>query len=339
MTDTPPSASSFARELSAFLEPRVERDAFSGAVLVAHHGRVQFRQAYGLAERNFQVANRPETRFNLGSMNKMFTAVAIAQLVQRGQLDLQDTLDRWLSSDWLAADVLARIRVIHLLNHSSGLGNYFNERFLRASRSEFRKLADYRRLIVDDSPRFEPGSATRYSNTGYMLLGAVIEQVSGVDYFEFVRERIYAPAAMSDSDCYELDAVTPNLAVGYTRNGPRWENNLFKHVIRGGPAGGGFSTVDDLLRFDRALRTGTLLPLELAERLWTPLNAQDAYGLGFALRREPLGRVVGHAGNFPGISTQLDMYLDSGHTVVVLANMDNVASDVRDRIQRLLAQT
>src|SRR5207248_10392873 len=144
---------------------------------------------------------------------------------------------------------------------TSGIGDYFNDKYMEASKDRFRAIADYFPLFVDKPLAFEPGQQFRYSNAGFMVLGAVVEKVSGQDYFDYVRQQIYQPAGMINTDAYEMDHDTPNLAIGYTSRAPRGgsqlgerQNNLFLHVVKGGPAGGGFSTVEDLLRFDVALR-------------------------------------------------------------------------------------
>jgi hypothetical protein len=145
---------------------------------------------------------------------------------------------------------------------------------------------------------------------------------------------------MINSDCYDMDEPVPNLAIGYTKDAGEWKNNLYMHVIRGGPAGGGFSTVEDLLNFDIALRSAKLLSPESTEMLWSPkpeLNSPD-YGFGFRISGEPDNRIVGHGGGFPGISAMLDMYLDSGYMVAVLSNYDGAASTVATKIQELIGR-
>ena len=155
----------------------------------------------------------------------------------------------------------------------------------------------------------------------------MIEAVTGQDYFDVVRERVYAKAGMADSDAYDIDLVVPNLAIGYSRertaSGPRWRANTFAHVIRGGPAGGGYSTARDLLAFAEAMRKGTAgaparRPSGCGRR--SPSSSSPEYGFGFGAGRGALGRRVGHSGGFPGISSVLDIYLDTGWTVVVLTN-------------------
>jgi len=152
------------------------------------------------------------------------------------------------------------VRVEHLLSHTSGLGSYFNGTYDRMARQLLRKVDDYKPLVAEETLAFEPGTKAQYSNTGMLLAGAVIEAATGRDYFDVVRERVYAKAGMPNSDAYDIDLVVPNLAIGYSRewtaSGPRWRANTFEHVIRGGPAGGGYSTAGDLLVFAEAIAAG-----------------------------------------------------------------------------------
>jgi CubicO group peptidase (beta-lactamase class C family) len=335
-----------AKELEAFLDRLAKADRFSGAALVAHNGKPFFRKACGLASRAYQVPNRIDTKFNLGSMNKMFTAVAVAQLAEQGKLSFNDPVGKLLP-DYPNRAVAEKVTVHHLLTHTSGMGSYFNEQFMQASRDRFRSVRDYFPLFVNEPLAFDPGARWDYSNSGFMLLGAIIEKVAGQDYFTYVREHVYTPAGMRDTDAYELDRDTPNLAMGYTRSGPDGEegagtlrNNLFLHVIKGGPAGGGYSTVEDLLRFDQALRAHRLLSPAMTEtvlagKIGTPGGGRYAYG--FIDDRVNGSRVVGHSGGFPGISSQLDMYWDTGCTVAVLTNLDRAAPPVIGKARRLLA--
>src|SRR5262249_14199719 len=162
---------------------------FSGAVLVAHDGSPFFRKAYGLASRGHGTLNRPDTRFNLGSINKIFTRTAIEQLARAGKLRLTDTIDRYVPR--MPRRTAQKITIAELLEHQGGVGDIFNERYSRADRSRLRTVADWLPLFADDSLLFEPGTQTRYSNAGYVLLGAVIEAASGQGYYDYIREHIY----------------------------------------------------------------------------------------------------------------------------------------------------
>jgi CubicO group peptidase (beta-lactamase class C family) len=328
------------RELEAYVQKLAEADAFSGAVLLAKDGKILFEKAYGEASKDYHVANRVDTKFNLGSMNKMFTAVAIAQLVERGKLSFEDPLSKFLP-EFPSKEAAQKIKIKHLLTHTSGLGSYFNKKFMESSRARFRTVNEMMTLAEGETLAFEPGAKWAYSNTGMLVLGAVIEKVTGQSYFDYVRENIYKPAGMINTDAYELDLVTPNLAVGYQKEfnedgTVRFRNNVFQHVIRGGPAGGGYSTVEDLLKFDVALRANKLVGAEYVKQLLSPkpeLNSPE-YGYGFGV--DTKNRIVGHSGGFSGISSNLDMFLDSGYTAIVMSNYSGGSQSVSSKMQELI---
>ncbi|HYG09726.1 MAG TPA: serine hydrolase domain-containing protein [Pyrinomonadaceae bacterium] len=329
-----------AHELEAYVRKLAEADVFSGAVLLAKDGKVLFEKAYGEASKDFNVANRVDTKFNLGSMNKMFTAVAIAQLAERGKLSFEDPLAKFLP-DFPNKEAAQKIKIKHLLTHTSGLGSYFNRKFMESSRARFRTVSDMMTLAEGETLAFEPGTKWAYSNTGMLVLGAVIEKVTGQSYFDYVRENIYKPAGMTNTDAYELDLVTPNLAVGYQKEygedgTARYRNNVFQHVIRGGPAGGGYSTVGDLLKFDAALRANKLVGAEYVSQLLSakPELNSPQYGYGFGV--DTKNRIVGHSGGFAGISSNLDMFLDSGYTAIVMSNYGGGSQPVSRKMQELI---
>lgn len=333
------SESEIAPELQSYVNQLAKADAFSGTALFAKDGKVLFEGAWGLASKRFNVANNLDTKFNLGSVNKMFTAVAIAQLVERGTLAFDDPLSKHLSTDWLPRETADKIQLRHLLTHTSGLGSYFTEEFMNASRERFRTVDDFRPIVSKETLAFEPGSDWSYSNSAFLLLGAVIESVTGQSYFDYVRENIFKPAGMSDTDSYEMDRPIPNLAIGYTKRPDGWYNNILMHVVRGGPAGGGYSTVRDLLKFDRALRSGKLVNEITFNSLTTPkpeLNSPH-YGYGFGIHGTQNDRIVGHTGGFPGVSADFKMFLDQGYTVAVLSNYGGAAHAVSERIMELMS--
>jgi len=302
---------------------------FSGTVLIARGSEVLFEYACGAANKRYAVPNNPDTKFNLGSANKMFTAVAVAQLVERGLLSFTDTVDQYIDDTWLPASVTRRITIHHLLSHTSGLGNYFNETFFSGSRARFRAIDDFKPLVRDDLPAFTPGERFEYSNSGMLLAGVIIERVTGMSYYDYVREAIYAPSGMLDTDCYDIDAPVPNLAMGYIplvdppnrRSASGWRENIFEHVAKGGPAGGGYSTVRDLQRFANSLVSGALVGPEMRQALWTDY-AGVGYGYGFNVEKTASGTMIGHGGGFPGVSASFRVALDTGYVVIVLSNYD-----------------
>jgi CubicO group peptidase (beta-lactamase class C family) len=336
-------------ELEAYLEQLVTADQFSGTVLVAKEEVTLFQKAYGMAEKNFNVPAQIETKFNLGSMNKMFTGVAIAQLAEQGKVSFHDPISAYLPD--YPRERAERITLHHLLTHTSGLGSFWNEAF-EQRRTKLRTVNDFLALFIDDPLLFPPGQRWHYSNAGFIVLGAIIERVSGQDYFSYVREHIYQPAQMDDTDAYELDQIVANLAVGYTYAGlpeaaeaRQRRNNLLLHVVKGGPAGGGYSTVQDLCKFGRALRSHVLLSPTSTEMVLTgkvdlPDAPGVAYAYGFAEGQVNGKRRVGHGGGFPGISAHFEFSPASGDSVAVLSNYDppiadQVAATIWERLDQM----
>jgi CubicO group peptidase (beta-lactamase class C family) len=333
--------------LDRYLDNLVSKDQFSGTVLIAKDGKPFYTRVEGLASKRFNVPNKLDTKFNLGSMNKMFTGVAIMQLVEQGKVSLHDPVGKYLP-DLPHPEIAERVTIHHLLTHTSGMQDYWEEIF-DAHWWDIKTVGQLAELVFDDSLLFEPGTDFHYSNSGPIVLGMIIEKVTGQDYYDYVREKIYQPAGMIGTDCYEMDRPVDNLAIGYTkmtgdgtptRDGS-WRNNLFMHVVKGGPAGGGFSTVEDLLSFDVALRSNKLISKESFDILTTGKTQRgpgSMYAYLFQDRMVKGQRVVGHGGGAPGINANLDMYLDSGYTVAVMANYDGAASKVAGKIEELLAR-
>lgn len=329
-----------ARLTREYVAALASADAFSGSVLLAKDGKVLYSAAFGSANKDFNVPNTIDTRFNLGSMNKMFTSVSIAQLVEQGRISYDDPLSKYLP-DYPNAAAAQKIRIRHLLTHTSGLGSYFNDEFFRSSRDRFRTVDEMMELAKGDSLAFEPGTRWSYSNTGMLVLGKVIEVVTGQDYFTYVREHITKPLGMTRTDAYELDRVNDNLAIGYEKEWDedgtkQYRNNIFLHVMRGGPAGGGYSTAPDLLRFAEGLKSGKLVSLATYELMTTPKPdvSSPRYGYGFQL--DPQVGIAGHSGGFPGINSNLDIFKGSGYVAVVMANYGDAGQPVSDKIRALV---
>ncbi len=330
--------------LELCLKKIVEDDEFSGVVLLAKDGTPLFHKAYGLASKSYQVPNRPDTKFNIASVGKIFTGVAIAQLAEKGKLSLTDPVSKYLHADWLKPDISQKIQIQHLLTHTSGLGDYFKDLYSRSTPLVFRSLEDYKPLVADRTLAFEPGAQWSYSNTGFLLLGAVIEKVTGQSYFDYLREHIYRPAGMTNTDAWDKDTPIPNRATGYIKEYAdktvQWRSNLFTRVMKGMPSGGSYSTAEELLKFDTALRSHKLLSPEYTKMVLSgkpELNSWH-YGYGFFISDSPAGRIAAHGGDGSGISSQFKMYLDSGYTLVILSNYGPpAATTVEQIIHQMLA--
>jgi CubicO group peptidase (beta-lactamase class C family) len=340
---TPPRITTDAELTTAlgdYVNTLAKADLFSGTVFLAKDGRRLYGMAFGEANKDFGAPNAIDTKFNLGSMNKMFTAVTIGQLVEQGKLSYDDPLSKFLPN-FPNADAAKKIRIKHLLTHTSGLGSYFNDEFDRSSRARYRTVDEMLTLAKGETLAFEPGTRWSYSNTGMLVLGKVIEVVTKQDYFDYVREHLYKPAGMMSTDAYQLDEVNRNLAVGYEPEfaddgTKRFKNNIFMHVIRGGPAGGGYSTAEDLVRFTESLKSGKLVSAATYELLTTskPDVNSPEYGYGFAV--DSRTGIVGHSGGFPGISSNLDIFKGSGYVAVVMSNYGGASQPVVEKIRTLV---
>jgi CubicO group peptidase (beta-lactamase class C family) len=303
---------------------------FSGAVLVAKDGRVLFAHAYGLADRNRRIPNTLQTRFRIGSMNKMFTAVAILQLVEAGKLKLTAPLGTYLR-DYPNHGVVTKVTIHHLLTHTGGTGDIFGPDF-DAHRSDLRTLADYIKLYGKRGLEFEPGSQWAYSNYGFILLGAVIEKVTGHSYYDYVRQHIYAPAGMTATGSLPENDAVPGRSIGYTKppGATGWAPNTDTLPYRGTSAGGGYSTVGDLAHFAHALLSHKLLGPDTTKLLITgkvKTGPEVRYAYGFEDARDANGNGwVGHGGGAPGMNGDLKVYPRSGYVVAVLANLDPPAA-------------
>jgi CubicO group peptidase (beta-lactamase class C family) len=296
-------------EIKIYLGQETDAGRFSGIVLVAKGERPLLKMAYGMASKRYQILNKVDTKFNIGSINKIFTKVAIYQLYEKQVLRLDEPIGRYLMG--LTDELAKKVTIRHLLEHRSGLGHYWNDDY-EARLTKLRTVSDYVDLVKNQPLAFEPGSSQQYSNSGYVLLGAIIEKVSGIDYYDYIQQKIYHPLKMTSSDHYELDLPVENLAIGYTNHNPdgsegegyNRNNNYFS--VKGSPAGGGYSTVDDLWKFDQALRTGSLFSDPNSE------VAKSFLSMGG----------LGIAGGGPGTCAILESDWDAGYTVVVLSNYD-----------------
>lgn len=317
----------------------ITRGVFSGTLLIARGDKILLTKVGGEANKSFHVPNNIDTKFNLSSMNKMFTATAIFRLIEQRKLSLDDLIDKYIDETWLPKEITQKITIRHLLTHTSGLGSYLNETFDKSSRELFRKLEDYKPLIKDEKSAFEPGERFQYSNTGMFFLGVVIEKITGEDYFDHIRKAIYEPAGMTDTDSHEMDYPVENLAIGYirvTESPYGWQNNLYKYLIKGNPAEGGFSTVKDLHKFALALLSGKLVSKESLQTMWTD-HIGSGHGYGFSVQEGKAGKSVGHSGGFPGVNAALDIYLDSGYIVAVMSNVNMGATPLSRKIAALIS--
>ncbi len=311
------SEAEILQELSQWIDGQSAEDNFSGVVMIAKNGKPIFQKAVGLADKATKTPNRIDTKFNLGSINKLFTRIAITQLIEQGKLSWEDKLGKILP-DYPNKEAAEKVTVKHLVEMQSGIGDFFGKKYEATPKERIRSIRDYLPLFADQALAFEPGTKRAYSNGGYIVLGAIIEKVTGQTYYNYVRERIFKPVGMTNTDSFFSDSKTPNLAEGYRRNekGER-VNNVDTRPARGSSAGGGYSTVEDLLKFSVALLDNKFLSAEATKRI--------------------VGGGIGVAGGAPGINSELEIDPRSGYTIIVMGNYDPPnAANVNRRIRQLL---
>jgi len=312
-----------AREAGRYVARLAGQDQFSGVVLLARRGQPFFEKAYGSADREGRTENTVATRFNVGSIDKVFTQVAIAQLASEGKLGLSDTVRKHLAD--YPSKVADEITILQLVNMSSGLGDVFNERYAEAA-PRLRTLSDFLALFADEPLLFPPGKSRAYSNAGYVVLGLIIEKVSGQSYHDYVREHIFAPAGMTASGPSVRGSAESGRAIGYTRESegaPPGNASAPLHPNtdalpgKSSSAGGGLSTARDLLAFDQALASGKLLPPK-----WTAWMYSDKSGPPSDAAPAEKGGGLGFAGGTAGVNALVESDNGMGYTIVVLANLD-----------------
>lgn len=300
-------------------------EQFAGNLLVARGGDIRLQQHFGDARRDTAQKHTANTQFRLGSMYKMFTAIAVLQLVERGQLQLDAPLITYLS-DYPNTTLAKHTTLRHLLTHTGGTGDIFTDEY-QQQRLNTREHADYIRLFGQRASEFTPGSREAYSNYGYVLLGRVIERVSGQSYHTYVHDHIFKPAGMRATGAEPEEQVRTQLSVGYMHSEKGLVNNQDTLPWRGTAAGGGYSTTGDLQLFAQALLSGKLISaqtLAAATRSQTP---SGLYGYGFQLGGEGIARHFGHAGGAEGMNGALRIYPATGDVVIALSNMDPPAAE------------
>ena len=317
-----PPQQQLPQQLAAYMQGQHAVNRFAGVVLVTRHDSVLLRQAYGLADAEWAVPNTPDTRFALASITKQFTAVAILQLAERGQLRLADRLGRFVPG----VPNGDSISLHQLLTHTAGMALDFEELYLdRTAVPKDSALAFIRRLPV----LFAPGKGLAYSNVGYYLLGLVIEKASGLSFGAYLQRHIFDVAGMTDTGLHSNTVLVPRLARGYLRQGAGLLKNPYINWDLNVGHDGLYATADDLARFDRALRGPALLSAA-SQALMTTQHNKRFPGIGF-LDRYGYGVFVNpyynhghdlltHSGGYFGAMTTLDRYPTDGVLITVLSN-------------------
>jgi CubicO group peptidase (beta-lactamase class C family) len=308
--------------MEQIIQSYVSAGTFMGTVLVARDGHVVLDKAYGMANLELDVPNTPDTKFRLGSITKQFTAAAILLLEERGQLKVDDRVKTYLPDAPMAWD---RITIYNLLTHSAGIPNFtampdYNTIKL-SSRSASASVAAFRDRQLD----FGPGEEMRYSNSGYLVLGDIIEKVSGQTYEKFVADNIFAPLGMNDSGYDSNTAIIKRRASGYVKTATGYVNAGYIHMSIPHAAGALYSTTRDLLKWEQALFAGKVVSKASLDRMITPFK--NNYGLGVTSTLSRGRRVIAHGGGIDGFNTAMSYFPDTKTVVIVLSNVNGAVPD------------
>ena len=317
-----PSVAQDADRFDRVVQPYVANKQFMGSVLVARGPAIVFTRGYGSANLEWNIPNDATTKFRLGSLTKQFTAASILLLEERGKLNVEDRVTKYLPD---APAAWGPITIRHLLTHTSGIPN-------------FTGFADYRSLAplattpealvarFRDKPLdFQPGDKFSYSNSGYVLLGYLIEKITGGSYETFLQQNIFTPLGMKDSGYDSNTAIIPRRAAGYMPGAPTPLNAAFVHMTVPHAAGALYSTTEDLLRWELGLFGGKVLSPESLRKMTTPFK--NDYAFGVSVRTTSQRTVVEHNGGIDGFNTYLAYYPESKTTIVVLGNLNGPAPD------------
>ncbi len=348
--------SSDPEELRAVVARHAGERGFAGVCLVKQGDEPILHEAFGLAHRGYGIPNSPDTRFDVASVTKVFTAAAIAQLVERGALTLETPVMPYLELG--GTRISDAVTVFHLLTHTSGIaddadeeaGEKYEDLFVDKPNYSIRETADFLPQFVHKEPVFAPGEGARYNNCGFVLLGLAIERATGTPYRDYVRQHVFRRAGMTGADFCAMDGVHPRLAEHYKRiegqdGSIEWRKNIYSYPPIGSPDGGATVTALDLDRFVRALCSYELVGEEAAEQLLRPHvrrreddTGSDWYGFAFDFRLDRDGGVVrlGKEGMNVGVASDLVFYPRTDTTLVLLANQDCDVWRIRRELEPLV---
>jgi CubicO group peptidase (beta-lactamase class C family) len=341
------------QQMADCIESQTEPEAFSGVVYLTKGDEVLFEGEYGLAIRSECIRNKVDTRFQMASGCKVFTSVAICQLVERGELEFDALLSSCI--DVTCPQYAPEITIHHLLTHSSGITSYFEEDVVPDYEALWQDLPmykvrgprDFLPLFQYRPPKFSPGERFDYNDGGYILLGLVIESVSGISFAEYIQQRVLEPAGMKDSGYFATDQLPERTAYAYIKQDDNtWRTNFFAVPIVGAPDGGGYTTAPDMARFWRALMEKRLLNAETTKLL---LNAQIAtslkspythYGYGVWIdQSEKAIRKFFVEGSDPGVALRSTVYADEGIILTAIGNTGDALWPLYKEMEKILMQS
>jgi len=311
---------------------------FNGSVLVAENGKVVYKGAYGLANMEWDIPNTPDTKFRLGSITKQFTATVIMQLVEQGKIKLDAKLSDYLPE--YRKDTGSKVTIHHLLTHTSGIPSYTSQPgfFENVSRNPY-KVDEFVKKYASGDLEFEPGSKYTYNNSGYFLLGAIVERVTGKPYEQVLKENIFDPLGMKNTGYDHHNTILPKRASGYSKTPDSYTNAAYLDMSIPYAAGSLYSTVEDLYLWDQALYTDKVLSAQSKALMYKPFLDDYAYGwvvtnASFKQNDQPI-QMITHDGGINGFTTTIVRFPKEKNLIVML---DNTGSGYLNKLSDSIAK-
>ncbi len=312
-----------AKKIDELLNKYHEYSQLNGSVLVAENGKVVYKKGFGFANFEWEISNQPDTKFRLASVTKQFTAMLVLQLVEEGKLKLEGKLFDYLP--YYRKDVGEQVTIHQLLNHTSGIPSYTGlPGFMQNEIRNFYPVEEFVKKFCSGDLEFEPGTKFAYNNSGYFLLGAVIESLTRETYEDLLSEKIFEPLNMLNSGYDRHQPIIKNRAAGYNKTLVAFQNAPFLEMMTPFAAGSLYSTVEDLYLWDQALYTDKLISKETKEKMFTPYLGK--YGYGWVIDSFPMegkergATLISHNGGIHGFNTRIARFVDDQHLIVILRN-------------------
>lgn len=333
------SAKDHAAKVQEMLAQAHKYRLFNGSALVAENGKIIYKGAFGMANMEWGIPNTPDTKFRLGSITKQFTAMLVLQLVEQGKVKLDAKISDYLPD--YRKDIGEKVTVHQLLTHTSGIPSYTGlpNFFQDVSRNPY-KVDDFVKKYASGNLEFEPGSKFSYNNSGYFLLGAIIEHVTGKSYEVVLKERIFDPVGMKNTGYDHHDTIIQKRATGYSKTADGYTNSAYLDMSIPYAAGSLYSTVEDLFLWDQALYTNSLLSEQSKNLMYKPFLQDYAYGwvvrnAAFKENNQPV-QVISHGGGINGFATNISRYPDHRNLIVLLDNTGQATAGLSETIGKIL---
>ena len=312
-------------EIASFLDT-LKPETFSGIILVGKNDSILEERTYGYSNIENKIKIDKNTKFHIASITKSFTAVGILKLYEQGKVDLNKPIGNYIEN-YPNQRVLDSVTIHQLLTHTAGTKAIYGEDYQKSNKDRYRELEDYLPLFAKDSLNFQPGSKYEYNGGGFVLLGLIIQNVTGENYYDYLQKSIFDPIGMDQTKALEIDGVNYNTADGYSIY-LREDKSLAKNnylISKASGASGYYSTAEDLFKFSKALRKYELLNKGNTELMLKPkvkgYNTHLGYGIDIDKRYEET--IIGHSGGWYGIRCEWMDFSDSNYTVIILSNFDN----------------